>query len=288
MLNIMQRAAERSLEMSEHVEGRLWLLYGAKSGREIFGKQLNTLGDGCVRCVVTEMGVIVRERVVGRWEDVRCWDVGLVGWVACNRVVAGHGTGASSLGDGEDFPEFGSAAQRQLNDEYRGALSLAASDEGHSDAEWRAHLKHVQSAIRAGPWLLSLVARANMLLLVLGWLVVAVAPMDNLRVAFEWKSIDFDYPSEEVRREAVDAGDFIPENNLPLGLEVHADRVFVTVPRWKSGVPASLAYIHLNGNYHTSLVLLPESPNVPCALTSSTIPRHVFLCLQFPYKYSLW
>lgn len=71
--------------------------------------------------------------------------------------------------------------------------------------------------------------------------------MDNLNVAYEWKELDFDFPSPEARRVAIEMGEFIPENNLPLGLEVYGDRLFVTVPRWKSGVPASLTYIHLNG-----------------------------------------
>lgn len=70
--------------------------------------------------------------------------------------------------------------------------------------------------------------------------------MDNLRVAFQWRILDFDYPSEEIRSQAIQRKEFIPENNLPLGLEVYKDRVFVTVPRWKAGVAASLAYINLN------------------------------------------
>lgn len=71
--------------------------------------------------------------------------------------------------------------------------------------------------------------------------------MDNLRVAFEWKQIDFEYPSEQTRLEDIASKAFVPENNLPLGLEVYGDRLFVTVPRWKSGVAASLTYISLNG-----------------------------------------
>lgn len=69
--------------------------------------------------------------------------------------------------------------------------------------------------------------------------------MDNLRVAFEWKQVDFEYPSNEARQEAIDNRDFVPENNLPLGLEVYGDRLFITLPRWKSGVAASLTYIKL-------------------------------------------
>lgn len=71
--------------------------------------------------------------------------------------------------------------------------------------------------------------------------------MDNLRVAFQWKQVDYDFPSETERLQAISSREFIPENNLPLGVEVYGDRVFVTVPRWKSGIPASLTYINLTG-----------------------------------------
>ena len=77
---------------------------------------------------------------------------------------------------------------------------------------------------------------------------VATSAMDNLRVAFHWKQLDFAYPSESEREDAVTKREFVPENNLPLGLEVYGDRLFITVPRWKSGVAASLAYIKLTGS----------------------------------------
>lgn len=76
----------------------------------------------------------------------------------------------------------------------------------------------------------------------------SVRSMDNLRVAFQWKQLDFAFASEDQRREAVERGHFVPENNLPLGLEVYGERLFVTVPRWKSGVAASLTYIKLTGS----------------------------------------
>lgn len=36
---------------------------------------------------------------------------------------------------------------------------------------------------------------------------------------------------------------FIPENNLPLGIDFYENRMFVTTPRWKDGVPASFGYL---------------------------------------------
>ncbi|XP_014232843.1 protein yellow-like [Trichogramma pretiosum] len=82
-----------------------------------------------------------------------------------------------------------------------------------------------------------------LLLLAIG---ASVQGIDRLRVAYQWKQLDFDWPDskdDDVRRAfpSYDAAD-----NLPLGLEVGGDRLFVTVPRWRRGVAASLNYIRLN------------------------------------------
>lgn len=69
----------------------------------------------------------------------------------------------------------------------------------------------------------------------------------RLHVKYEWKQIDFAYPSAEDRQNAIDNQTFVPENVIPVGLEVYDHRLFVTLPRWRNGVPASLAYINLNG-----------------------------------------
>jgi hypothetical protein len=63
---------------------------------------------------------------------------------------------------------------------------------------------------------------------------------------FEWKELDFAYPSSRARQEAIESQSFIPSNNVPVGLEVWKNKLFITVPRWKRGVPASLAYVYLN------------------------------------------
>jgi hypothetical protein len=67
-----------------------------------------------------------------------------------------------------------------------------------------------------------------------------------LEVIFEWKELDFAYPNSRARQEAVESQSFIPSNNVPVGLEVWNNKLFITVPRWKRGVPASLAYVYLN------------------------------------------
>lgn len=70
---------------------------------------------------------------------------------------------------------------------------------------------------------------------------------DNLRVAYEWREMDFKYESPDQRWSAIESGAFKPANVIPFGLEVYRQRLFVTLPRWRNGVPASLAYLDLNG-----------------------------------------
>lgn len=72
---------------------------------------------------------------------------------------------------------------------------------------------------------------------------------DNLRVAYEWREMDFDYRTAVERDAAIASEQFIPANVIPVGLEVYQTRLFVTLPRWKKGVPASLAYFDINGNF---------------------------------------
>lgn len=72
---------------------------------------------------------------------------------------------------------------------------------------------------------------------------------ENLRILYEWTQLDYQFPSAEARQQALDTKAFIPLNNIPMGLEAYGDRLFVTVPRWRNGVPASLNYINLKGGF---------------------------------------
>lgn len=80
-------------------------------------------------------------------------------------------------------------------------------------------------------------------LLILFVIVNVIKCNDNLRVAYEWKQIEFQY------RNAIDRDNTIHNKNnvIPVGLEVYKSRLFITLPRWREGVPASLAYLDLNG-----------------------------------------
>ncbi len=76
----------------------------------------------------------------------------------------------------------------------------------------------------------------------------------KLQERFSWKQVDFDFQDDNARTNAIQNGDYIPENNLPLGVERWKNKLFVTLPRWKGGTAASLTYIDLDSKYVSSLV----------------------------------
>ncbi|CAH2037585.1 unnamed protein product, partial [Iphiclides podalirius] len=85
-------------------------------------------------------------------------------------------------------------------------------------------------------------------------------PADNdtppFSTLYKWKTVDFEFPSIQHRRQALLSGTYIPSNVLPLGLEVWGSRIWVTLPSWRKGVPATLATLPRGGGL-TSPALKP-------------------------------
>lgn len=95
------------------------------------------------------------------------------------------------------------------------------------------------------------------LVILFGLINCALCQNTKLQEVFSWKHVDFDFPDESARQEALKNEDFIPKNNLPLGLEVWKNKLFVTCPRWKGGTAASLTYIDLEQTKEKSPKLKP-------------------------------
>lgn len=52
---------------------------------------------------------------------------------------------------------------------------------------------------------------------------------------FFWRTLDYAYPDEASKTMAMMKGEYIPENALPVGIEIWRNKLFVTVPRWRNG-----------------------------------------------------
>lgn len=60
---------------------------------------------------------------------------------------------------------------------------------------------------------------------------------------FTWKTMDYNWPSDNERSAAIERGFYNPESNVILGIDRWKDKLFLTVPRWRSGVVSTLNYI---------------------------------------------
>lgn len=53
----------------------------------------------------------------------------------------------------------------------------------------------------------------------------------KLEEVFKWKQIDWKWPSEEVRNNAIKSGEFVPGNGMPNAIARWKNKLFVTIPR---------------------------------------------------------
>ncbi|CAH0546392.1 unnamed protein product [Brassicogethes aeneus] len=89
------------------------------------------------------------------------------------------------------------------------------------------------------------------------FLVAFASGVQKLETVFEWKEVEFAWPSEEAKANAIKEGHYIPANNLPLGLDRWKDKLFITIPKWKAGVASTLNYVSLNNQNNKSPQLIP-------------------------------
>lgn len=72
---------------------------------------------------------------------------------------------------------------------------------------------------------------------------VTTTTVEEFRVVYEWYKLDFTWADDNAKLDAFINRRYIPENNIISGLKVWKHWVFLTLPRWKEGVPATLATV---------------------------------------------
>ena len=70
-------------------------------------------------------------------------------------------------------------------------------------------------------------------------------PPNPFKPLFEWQKVDWKFPNDTIKKAYEASGDYTPAHSVPLGVNIWQDKLFITVPRWKKGVPANLNYINL-------------------------------------------
>ncbi|XP_058063445.1 protein yellow [Anopheles bellator] len=106
----------------------------------------------------------------------------------------------------------------------------------------------------------------------------SVGATQKLQERYSWQQLDFVFPNQRLKQQALASGDYVPTNGLPVGIERWENKLFVSVPRWKDGIPSTLNYIDMNQTPSGSPALIPYpdwSSNVAgdCANGLSTVYR---------------
>jgi sugar lactone lactonase YvrE len=78
-------------------------------------------------------------------------------------------------------------------------------------------------------------------------------------LVYQWISVEFQWPNDTVKQDYLDAGKYIPENNAINGIKLYKDQVYLTIPRLKDGVAASL--VRIDGNSNDDSPLLHAYPS---------------------------
>ncbi|XP_069358822.1 dopaminechrome tautomerase-like [Maniola hyperantus] len=71
---------------------------------------------------------------------------------------------------------------------------------------------------------------------------------------YRWKQVNFAFPSALHRQLAIQNGEFNQINVVPVGVERWKDRLFVTTPRWRKGIPVSLSVLPVTAQEESPLL----------------------------------
>ncbi|RZF38550.1 hypothetical protein LSTR_LSTR006145 [Laodelphax striatellus] len=88
-------------------------------------------------------------------------------------------------------------------------------------------------------------------------------PPPGLTERFFWNQLDYAYPTPQMRAAALNSQEFVPKNNLPVGIEVWNNKLFISVPRWDKGVPSTLNFVPLEDEYGHPLPPISNAPLIP-------------------------
>ncbi|XP_069114662.1 protein yellow-like [Argopecten irradians] len=86
--------------------------------------------------------------------------------------------------------------------------------------------------------------------------VVATQPR-QAEIVYQWRSLDYAWPNDTVKQDFIADKRFIVENNIITGIKVLDGSVYVSVPRWKPGVPSTLNKLKTNPINSEDTILEP-------------------------------
>ncbi|KAF2905071.1 hypothetical protein ILUMI_01099 [Ignelater luminosus] len=86
---------------------------------------------------------------------------------------------------------------------------------------------------------------------------VAFGQQINFKVIRQWKYINYSWPTSESYQTAITTSSYIPENIVIAGVTIFDNWFYLTMPRMKPGVPATLGRIPVNDVNDTAPLVSP-------------------------------
>lgn len=83
----------------------------------------------------------------------------------------------------------------------------------------------------------------------------------RFKVLYEWNYVNFTWPNEDALRSAMSLGQYIPENSIISGLKYYDGWFYLTLPRMKQGVAATLVRIPATAYENDTEPLLEPYPS---------------------------
>ncbi|XP_011503215.1 PREDICTED: protein yellow-like [Ceratosolen solmsi marchali] len=80
-----------------------------------------------------------------------------------------------------------------------------------------------------------------MYLIIFGALVSTTIAHEPFIVQFQWNYLNYTWPSEEAYLKADKDESYVEKNNIITGIKLWKDKMYLTIPRYRNGVPVTLA-----------------------------------------------
>lgn len=84
-----------------------------------------------------------------------------------------------------------------------------------------------------------------------------ISPEYRFETEYQWSYLNFTWPSTERLTEAVKSGDYIPEHNAPTGMKIYNDNLYLSMPKFRNGIPVTLAFISMSNSKKKNELLTP-------------------------------
>ncbi|KAJ8943936.1 hypothetical protein NQ314_009600 [Rhamnusium bicolor] len=79
----------------------------------------------------------------------------------------------------------------------------------------------------------------------------------RFQIEYVWSYLNFTWISPQQYLTALKNGEYIPENNVPTGLKIYNGNLYLSMPKFRNGVPVTLAYIPMGISRKKNELLIP-------------------------------